>query len=81
MAGALSFAPESVAVLAHAAKPAVNTKIRKILGNKIGKHVRIIPELLFLVDDLEEKATRMDALIDSLDIPPEKEDDESEQEK
>lgn len=56
-------------------------EIRKILGNKIGKHVRIIPELVFLVDDLEEKAIRMDALIDSLDIPPEKEDDESEDEK
>lgn len=43
MAGALSFAPESVAVLAHAAKPAVNTKIRKILG------IRMLPFMLFVL--------------------------------
>jgi ribosome-binding factor A len=45
-------------------------EIRKMLGNKIGKQVRIIPELIFMVDDLEEKAFKMDALIDSLEIPP-----------
>lgn len=49
------------------------SEIRKMLGNKIGKHVRIIPDLIFVVDDLEEKATKMDALIDSLDIPPARE--------
>ncbi|HEX5169815.1 MAG TPA: 30S ribosome-binding factor RbfA [Cyclobacteriaceae bacterium] len=45
-------------------------EIRKALGDKIGKQVRIIPELIFLIDELEENAMRMDALIKSLNIPP-----------
>ena len=49
-------------------------EIRKMLGNKIGKQVRIVPDLLFVLDDLEEKAIKMDALIDSLEIPPDTED-------
>ena len=46
------------------------SEIRKLLGNKIGKRVRIVPELAFFHDDTEEKATKIDQLIDSLDIPP-----------
>lgn len=45
-------------------------QIRKLLGQKIGKQVRIIPEIAFVIDDTEEKAQRIDKLIDSLDIPP-----------
>lgn len=45
-------------------------EIRKALGDKIGKQVRIIPELVFILDELEENAMRMDALIKSLNIPP-----------
>lgn len=45
------------------------SEVRKHLGNKIGKQVRIIPELAFIHDDTEEKASRMDSLIDSLNIP------------
>lgn len=45
-------------------------EIRKALGDTIRKQVRIIPELVFFIDELEEKAIRMDALIDSLKIPP-----------
>lgn len=44
-------------------------EIRKALGNKIGKQVRIIPELVFYLDEVEENAQRMDLLIDKLNIP------------
>ncbi|MEQ8552679.1 MAG: 30S ribosome-binding factor RbfA [Cyclobacteriaceae bacterium] len=54
------------------------SEVRKHLGNKIGKQVRIIPELAFIHDDTEEKASRMDQLIDSLNIPPADETDEEE---
>ncbi len=45
-------------------------EIRKALGDRIGKQVRIVPELVFILDELEENAMRMDALIKSLNIPP-----------
>lgn len=44
-------------------------EIRKALGNKIGKQVRIIPELAFYLDEVEENAQRMDSLINNLVIP------------
>lgn len=46
------------------------SEVRKILGNKIGKQVRIVPDLLFFIDEVEERASKMDKLIDSLNIPP-----------
>ena len=48
-------------------------EVRKILGNKIGKQVRRIPELAFFHDNIEEEARRVDKLIDNLEIPPEPE--------
>ena len=45
-------------------------EIRKALGEKIRKQVRIIPELIFYLDEVEENAQRMDNLIKSLHIPP-----------
>jgi ribosome-binding factor A len=45
-------------------------EIRKELGDKLAKQARIIPELIFIIDEVEEKAMRMDKLIDSLNIPP-----------
>jgi len=45
-------------------------EIRKALGNRIGKQVRIIPELIFFKDEVEENATRLDELIKNLNIPP-----------
>ncbi|MEO5979763.1 MAG: 30S ribosome-binding factor RbfA [Chryseolinea sp.] len=45
------------------------SEIRKALGDKIGKQVRIVPELIFYRDEVEEKATRMDNLINNLNIP------------
>ncbi len=46
------------------------SEIRRELGNKIGKQVRIVPELYFYIDELEERAARIDKIIDDLNIPP-----------
>jgi ribosome-binding factor A len=45
-------------------------EIRKALGNRIGKQVRVVPELIFYKDEVEENATRLDELIKNLNIPP-----------
>jgi ribosome-binding factor A len=45
-------------------------EIRKALGEKIRKQVRVIPELIFYLDEVEENAQRMDTLIENLHIPP-----------
>jgi ribosome-binding factor A len=50
-------------------------EIRKALGDKIRNQARVIPELIFYIDETEENALKMDKLIDNLNIPPaEKED-------
>ncbi|MEQ9305670.1 MAG: 30S ribosome-binding factor RbfA [Marinoscillum sp.] len=54
------------------------SEVRKHLGNKIGKQARIVPEIAFFHDDTEEKASRMDKLINSLNIPPANDTDEEE---
>lgn len=45
--------------------------IRKILGNRIGKKVRMIPDLLFFLDDSSEYADNIDRILNDLNIPPE----------
>lgn len=47
------------------------SELRGALGDRIGKQVRIVPELIFYRDEVEENATRMDNLIKNLNIPPE----------
>lgn len=54
-------------------------EIRRLLGNRIGKVVRSIPELVFILDDSAEYAARIDAILANLDIPPEEEEDKEEQ--
>jgi ribosome-binding factor A len=44
--------------------------IRKALGERIGKQVRIVPELIFVLDEVEENAKRIEDLIKNLNIPP-----------
>jgi ribosome-binding factor A len=45
-------------------------EIRKALGERIRNQARIVPELIFYVDEVEENAHRMESLIKSLNIPP-----------
>jgi ribosome-binding factor A len=46
-------------------------EIRKALGERIGKQVRIVPEIIFYVDETEENAQRIEDIIKNLNIPPE----------
>ena len=56
-------------------------QIRKFLGRRIGKSVRIIPELAFFLDESAAYAQHMDGVISKLDIPeaPEKESEEDDE--
>ncbi|MFN8436712.1 MAG: 30S ribosome-binding factor RbfA [Cytophagales bacterium] len=44
--------------------------IRNFLAQKIKKDVRIIPEIIFYLDDSTEYASKMDKIFRGLDIPP-----------
>ena len=57
----------------------IQTKpIRKTLGNKLNKSIRIIPELIFLLDDGVDYAIHINNLISKLVIPPAPKDEDSE---
>jgi len=45
-------------------------EIRRALGERIRKQVRIIPELIFFIDEVEENAFRIEEIIKNLNIPP-----------
>lgn len=45
------------------------SEIRKALGDRIRNQARIVPNLSFYIDEVEENAQRMDELIKSLNIP------------
>jgi len=61
-------ASESAIEFLNSVKPRVRGK----LGRAIGKDVRVIPELAFFLDRTAETGSRMDSIIDSLDIPESK---------
>lgn len=42
-----------------------NWRIRKELGNKVGKQLRIVPELHFYIDDSLDYAEEIDKLLDA----------------
>lgn len=64
----MMLAPDKKAVLE---KLDVHKKeIRKALGDRIRNQARIIPELAFFIDEVEEKAQRMDEILKNLQIPP-----------
>ena len=50
-------------------------EIRKALGNQIRNQVRIVPELIFYIDEVEENAQRIEELLKGLHIPPAEEKD------
>ena len=61
-----------------------NTKtIRHLLAQRIKSQVRVIPELLFYLDDSAEYAAHIDKLFSNIDIPPadESESDSRDEEK
>jgi ribosome-binding factor A len=45
-------------------------EIRKALGERIRNQARIVPELAFFADEVEENANRMDDILKNLNIPP-----------
>ena len=47
------------------------SELTRELGNRIGKQVRIVPDLEFFIDEVEERAARIDKIISDLNIPPE----------
>ncbi|MGV3541408.1 MAG: 30S ribosome-binding factor RbfA [Rufibacter sp.] len=54
----------------------VNSKtIRHELAKRIKNQVRVIPELIFYLDDTAEYAAKMDKIISELDIPAESKED------
>ena len=54
------------------------SEIRKALGDQIRKQDRVIPELIFYLDEVEENAQRMDSLLKNLSIPAAAKKDEEE---
>lgn len=56
------------------------SELRKHLGNRIGKSVRIVPELALFIDDSATYAQHMDKVISSLDIPEDSDEEEEENE-
>ncbi|HEY8400454.1 MAG TPA: 30S ribosome-binding factor RbfA [Cytophagaceae bacterium] len=55
--------------------------IRKMLGEKIRNQVRIIPELIFYIDDNVDYAARIDQIFSQIEIPPKEEEGEEDNEK
>lgn len=45
--------------------------VRRILGQRIGKNVRIVPDLHFYLDDSAEYADHIEKILKDLHIPPE----------
>jgi ribosome-binding factor A len=81
----LSIARVHISVLAAPDKQAVidqitdrKSAIRGDLGRKIGKQVRIVPDLVFFLDDTEDNAEKIDSIFDKLDIKPAKDSDQPE---
>jgi ribosome-binding factor A len=46
------------------------SEIRKALGERIRKQARVVPELIFFIDETEENAFKIEELIKNLHIPP-----------
>ena len=73
----LSFARVYVSMMLAKDKMAVLEKldthkkeIRKALGDRIRNQARIVPEIAFFLDEVEENAEKMENLLKGLQIPP-----------
>ena len=53
------------------------SEIRNLLGRSIKNQVRIIPELIFYVDDSLDYIDKIENLFSKIDIPPEEDDTEN----
>jgi len=47
-------------------------QIRRLLSIRIGKKVRIVPDLMFFLDDSIEYSENIERILNNLNIPPEK---------
>ena len=74
----LSFIRENEAITGLDRVNRHKSEVRRELGRRVGKTVRIVPELAFFHDDSAGYASKMDKIINNLDIPPETEDSNSE---
>lgn len=45
-------------------------KFRGLLGHRIGKKLRRVPDLQFYIDNSVEQARQINRLLDALDLPP-----------
>lgn len=67
----LSFFPADSAVEKLAKLQQDKAIIKRILGNKMRHEVRVIPDIVFFIDDTYEEVKQMSSLIASLNIPKE----------
>jgi ribosome-binding factor A len=51
--------------------------IRKMLGNRISKQARVIPALMFFIDDTVDYANKMNELFSKIVIPKKEEDSDT----
>ena len=54
------------------------SKIRGVIGKKLGKSMRVIPTFEFFYDDTFDYTDEMNNLLDSLNIPKENDNDDEE---
>lgn len=71
----LSFFPDNIQEKALEVLATEGKLIRKLLGLRIGKQLRIVPHLTYFLDTVSQEAQKMDALLNSLHIPPPTEED------
>ena len=76
----LSFFPDDKSEEKLAKLQSGKSVIKKLLGDKIRKEVRVIPDLAFYIDDTYEEASQINQLIDSLNIPPTSKDKDADEE-
>lgn len=53
-------------------------EIRRFLGARVGKQLRIVPEIAFFVDDSGDYAEKMEKVFSTITISPEPKEDEPE---